>query len=112
MITRFTNRYILTILLFNPQILLGLLVRKNAYPLAYDIFEGNKFEGDTFIPILDKFREKFKLEKLTVIADAGLLSQKNIQDLINKKYEFIIGARIKNEKESIKQEILENYKNL
>lgn len=95
----------------NPQILLGLLVSKNAYPLAYDIFEGNKFEGDTFIPILDKFREKFKLEKLTVIADAGLLSQKNIQDLINKKYEFIIGARIKNEKESIKQEILNfNFK--
>lgn len=95
----------------NPQILLGLLVSKNAYPLAYDIFEGNKFEGDTFIPILDKFREKFKLEKLTVIADAGLLSQKNIQDLINKKFEFIIGARIKNEKESIKQEILNfNFK--
>ena len=95
----------------NPQILLGLLVSKNAYPLAYDIFEGNKFEGDTFIPILDKFREKFKLEKLTVIADAGLLSQKNIQDLINKKYEFIIGSRIKNEKESIKQEILNfNFK--
>jgi transposase len=95
----------------NPQILLGLLVSKNAYPLAYDIFEGNKFEGDTFIPILDKFREKFKQEKLTVIADAGLLSQKNIQDLINKKFEFIIGSRIKNEKESIKQEILNfNFK--
>lgn len=90
----------------NPQILLGLLVSKNAYPLAYDIFEGNKFEGDTFIPILDKFREKFKLEKLTVVADAGLLSNKNIQDLMDKNYEFILGARIKNEKESIKEQIL------
>ena len=90
----------------NPQILLGLLVSKNAYPLAYDIFEGNKFKGDTFIPILDKFREKFKLEKLTVVADAGLLSNKNIQDLMDKNYEFILGARIKNEKESIKEQIL------
>jgi len=90
----------------NPQILLGLLVSKNAYPLAYDIFEGNKFEGDRFIPILDKFREKFKLEKLTVVADAGLLSNKNIQDLMDKNYEFILGARIKNEKEYIKEQIL------
>jgi transposase len=30
----------------NPQIVLGLLVSANAYPLAYDIFEGNKYEGE------------------------------------------------------------------
>jgi transposase len=35
----------------NPQIVLGLLVGKNGYPLAYDIFEGNKFEGHTMLPI-------------------------------------------------------------
>jgi transposase len=28
----------------HPQIVLGLLVSKNGYPLAYDVFEGNKFE--------------------------------------------------------------------
>lgn len=90
----------------HPQIVLGLLVSKNAYPLAYDIFEGNKYEGDTFLPILESFRRQYKFEKLTVVADAGLLSNKNVEDLIRKGYEFILGARIKNEKESIKKEIL------
>jgi len=90
----------------NPQIVLGLLVSKDAYPLAYDIFEGNKYEGDTFLPILEGFRKKYNFEKLTVVADAGLLSNKNVQDLIEKGYEFILGARIKNEKESVKKEIL------
>lgn len=42
----------------HPQIVLGLLVSKDAYPLAYDIFEGNKYEGDTFLPVLDSFKEK------------------------------------------------------
>lgn len=33
----------------NPQIIWGLLVSKNGYPLAYEIFEGNKFEGHTML---------------------------------------------------------------
>lgn len=90
----------------NPQIILGLLVSKGAYPLAYDIFEGNKYEGDTFIPILAGFKQKYRFEKLTVVADAGLLSNNNVQQLINNGYDFILGARIKNERQSVKNEIL------
>jgi transposase len=91
----------------HPQIILGLLVSKNAYPLAYDIFEGNKYEGETFLPVLDSFKGKYQFEKLTVVADAGLLSNKNIEELINKGYDFILGARIKNEKQSIKDQIMQ-----
>jgi hypothetical protein len=53
----------------NPQIVLGLLVSANAYPLAYDIFEGNKYEGDTILPIIDSFRQKYSFETLTIVAD-------------------------------------------
>lgn len=90
----------------NPQIVLGLLVSKNGYPLAYDIFEGNKFEGYTMLPILDTFKSKYKLQNLIVVADSGLLSSKNIEELQVKNYEFILGARIKSESKAIKQQIL------
>ncbi|MEO6681885.1 MAG: IS1634 family transposase [Ginsengibacter sp.] len=90
----------------NPQIVLGLLVSKGGYPLAYEIFSGNKFEGHTMLPVIDGFKEKFKLDKLVVVADSGLFSNENIIELQEKGYEFIIGARIKNEKENIKQKIL------
>lgn len=90
----------------HPQIVLGLLVSKGGYPLAYEIFEGNKFEGHTMLPVLDVFKEKYKLDKLVVIADSGLFSNNNIQQLQQKGYEFIIGARIKNERENIKAKIL------
>ena len=89
----------------NPQIVLGLLVSIDGYPLAFDIFEGNKFEGHTMLPILDSFKKKYKLKKLVVIADAGLLSNKNIEELQKKNYEFILGARIKNEAQIIKEKI-------
>lgn len=96
----------------NPQIILGLLVSKNGYPLAYDIFEGNKFEGYTMLPIISSFTHKYNLKQPIVVADSGLLSNQNIQELINNKYEFILGARIKNESNKIKEEILNlNLKN-
>ena len=90
----------------NPQIVLGLLVSKNGYPLAYDIYEGNKFEGHTMLPVLDSFKKKYHLEQLVIIADSGLLSNANIEDLQAGEYEFILGARIKNEKQDIQRKIL------
>ncbi len=56
----------------NPQIILGLLVSGNNYPLDYDIFEGNKYEGDTLLPVVEHFEQKHQPEQLVVIADSGL----------------------------------------
>jgi predicted Zn-dependent peptidase/transposase len=89
----------------NPQIVLGLLVSANAYPLAYDIFEGNKYEGDTMLPIIDSFRQKYSFETLTIVADSGLISERNIQDLEERGYKYILGARIKNQPRSIEEQI-------
>jgi transposase len=88
--------------------MLGLLVGQDGYPIGYDIFEGNVFEGKTLLPTLEKIREKFNFANPVVVADAALLSKQNIKDLREKKYQFIIGGRIKNESADIKREILEN----
>lgn len=89
-----------------PQIVLGLLVNASGFPLEYRIFEGNKYEGHTMLPILESFKEKYKINQLVVVADAGLMSNQNIKELTDKKYEFIIGSRIKNESEALKSQIL------
>jgi len=89
-----------------PQIVLGLLVSENGYPLDYEIFEGNKFEGHTMLPVIKAFKEKYKMEQLIVVADAGLMSAKNVKALTEQQYDFIIGARIKNEPVEMQQKIL------
>ena len=90
----------------NPQIFLGLLVALGGYAIGYDIFEGNTYEGHTLIPFIEKISKKFKLDKPVIIADSGLLSNANIEALEEKGYEYIIGARIKNESEEIKTKLL------
>jgi transposase len=92
----------------NPQIYIGLLVGLGGYAIGYDIFEGNTYEGHTLIPFLEKISKKFNLNKPIVIADAGLLSTENIKALEQQEYEYIIGGRLKNESETIKQQILNN----
>jgi transposase len=89
-----------------PQIVLGLLVSTGGYPLAYEIYNGNKYEGDTMLPVLNLFKRKYKLQNLVVVADAGLLSNKNIESLQNNGYQYILGARIKNESKTITTQIL------
>jgi len=90
----------------NPQIYLGLLVGLGGYAIGYDIFEGSTYEGHTLIPFLEKITHKFNLNKPIVVADAGLLSKSNIESLEAKKYEYIIGARLKSEPDKIKKEII------
>jgi len=92
----------------HPQIVLGLLVSLGGYPLAYEIFEGNKFEGHTMLPVIDTFKERFKIKDLIVVADSGLLSSENIKQLEAGGYQYILGARIKSESNKLKQQILEN----
>ncbi len=89
-----------------PQVVLGLLVSKGGYPLAYSLFNGAQYEGYTMIPIVEDFVARYKLEDFVVVADSGLMNKKNIALLETAGYKYIIGARIKNETEEIKQWIL------
>jgi transposase len=90
----------------NPQIYLGLLVGLGGYAIGYDIFEGDIYEAHTLIPTIQKISKKFDLNKPIIVADAGLLSNDNIKDLEQEGYEYILGARIKNESKIVKQKIL------
>jgi len=89
-----------------PQIMIGLLISSNGYPIGYQIFEGNTSETKTLIPVLEYFQQRFSIDKPIVIADAALLSQKNIDALKNENYQYILGGRIRNESDDIKKKIL------
>lgn len=90
-----------------PQVLLGLLVTRDGLPISYEIFEGDLSEKKTFIPLLKRAQQKFGFPSPIVVADAGLLSRKNIDALVKDGYEYILGARIKNENKAVKQRILD-----
>ena len=77
-----------------PQILIGLVVNRDGFPIYYDIFKGNTFEGKTIIPVILELRRKYHISDFTVIADAGTLSSNNLAELDQLGVGFVVGARI------------------
>lgn len=79
-----------------PQILIALMVTKEGFPIAYEIFSGNTFEGHTIIPVIKAFIDRNKVKEFTVVADAAMISSENIKQLKQNSINYIVGARMGN----------------
>ena len=77
-----------------PQIIIGLLVDSHGFPLGLHSFEGNKAETATILPAIEKFKSQHNLKEITVVADAGMLSAKNLEALAQAGYHYIVGSRM------------------
>lgn len=91
-----------------PQIVIGLIVNKDGFPVSYDIYSGNIFEGHTLIPSLREFKKKHNVQNLTVVADAAMISLENVEALILHNINYIVGARISNLSDELIREISSN----
>jgi transposase len=79
-----------------PQILVALMVTKEGFPISYEVFAGNTFEGHTIIPVVKSFILKNKVKEFTVVADAAMISTENIKALKSSEINYIVGARLGN----------------
>jgi len=77
-----------------PQITIGLLTDGTGFPLALGAFEGNKAETATMLPTIRAFMAAHQLADVTVVADAGMVSEANRNALEDAGLSYIIGARI------------------
>jgi len=94
-----------------PQILLTLMVTTEGLPIDYQIFPGDTYEGHTLIPALKEIRKKYDIRKVVLVADSGMLSAVNTRELEESNFEYIVGARLRNMNNKLKDEILnpQNY---
>ncbi len=77
-----------------PQITLGLLTDAAGFPLTVQAFEGNKAETATMLPVINAFKAAHQLSDVTVVADAGMISETNQVALKAAGLSFILGTRI------------------
>jgi len=78
----------------DPQIVVGLLVDRQGFPLEIGCFEGNKAETLTIVPIVKAFAARHGITDMVVVADAGMLSATNLRDLDEAGLRFIVGSRV------------------
>ena len=77
-----------------PQIIVGLLVDRHGFPLGLHSFQGNTAETTTILPVMEAFKKQHGLEDITVVADAAMLSSKNLEALTKAGYTYIVGSRL------------------
>jgi Transposase DDE domain len=87
----------------DPQITIGLLTDVGGFPLMVQAFEGNKAETKTMLPVITAFMAAHQLPDVTVVADAGMISEANQHAIEDAGLSFILGTRIPDEPYAVAQ---------
>jgi hypothetical protein len=64
------------------------------FPLQVHAFDGNTAETKSIVPVIQAFAIAHGLPEVTVVADAGMMSEANLKELEDAGLAFIVGARI------------------
>jgi transposase len=77
------------------QLIIGILMTKEGLPVACEVFPGNTSDLKSFLYILEKLKEEYKIGKLIWVADRGMVSTDNISKLNELKQEYILGIKMR-----------------
>jgi Transposase DDE domain len=77
-----------------PQITIGLLTGQDGFPLMVSAFEGNRAETKTLLPVIEAFMAAHQLPDVTVVADAGMISDANMKAIEAAGLSFILGMKV------------------
>lgn len=96
------------------QIVLGLLIDKEGFPIGYEVFPGNTFDGKTLIPFLERLKKRFSLGKIIIVADRGIHSKINLLKLRELGIGYIVAMKLRNASGLFLKEVFDdsNYKEI
>lgn len=77
-----------------PQITIGLLTDVAGFSLMVEAFEGNRAETTTMLPSIQAFMAAHRLADVTIVADAGMISDANKTAIEQAGLSFILGMKI------------------
>ena len=65
-----------------PQLVIGLLCAADGCPVAVEVFEGNTADPVTLAAEIDKLKQRFKLHRVAMVGDRGLLTEARITETL------------------------------
>jgi len=73
------------------QVVIGLVVTGEGFPVTFRVFEGNRLDKATLAEMVRDLEQRFSIRRCIWVSDAGLLSDQNLQLLQDTGYEYILG---------------------
>jgi transposase len=91
-----------------PQLVLAVAVDRHGWPVSWEVFPGNTADHNAFEAMIQKMRQRFRIRRVIIVADRGMISQRAIKDLEDPErapYGYILGCRMRKQKE-VRQAVL------
>ena len=82
----------------DPIASMGLFIDSNSLPVSMAIFPGNTSESLTLQPAMKDIKQSYGLGRLTIVADKGLNSSKNIDAIVNTGDGFVFSQILRGKK--------------
>ena len=83
------------------QMVVGLALDLHGWPLCCELWPGNTADVSTLLPVVNRLRKRFRVRRVCIVADRGLISASTIRALESKELDcdYILGARMRSVKE-------------
>jgi transposase len=87
------------------QVVVGVILDNEGNPICSEIVPGNTTDVTTLIPVAQRLKSRFGIEKICVVADRGMISENTIKELEALRWEYILGVRMRRSTE-VKDDVL------
>lgn len=90
-----------------PIVQMGLFMDDKGIPIAYQLFPGNTLDQATLRPALKKTVDRYEFDRLIVVADRGLTSDKNLAHIVGQDNGYVMSKSIKKSKKAERKWVLD-----
>ena len=77
------------------QLLLGVVMRRDGVPVSCEIWPGNLNDTRTVVPILEGLKQRFRIRKVVLVCDRGMVSAANLKAIRQAGYDYIVGMKMR-----------------
>ena len=79
------------------QMVIGVILDEQGRPICCELWPGNTTDVKTLIPIVDRLRGKFNIERICIVADRGMISKETVAELRKsvRSISYILGVRMR-----------------
>jgi len=81
------------------QMVMGAVLTGDGRPVCCELWPGNHADGKALLPVVDRLRRRFGLNRVCWVADRGMISRDTIQALEARHLEYILGARMRRQRQ-------------
>jgi len=88
------------------QVIVGILMTKEGLPIGHEVYPGNTNDIGAFKEMIRVVKTRFKIRRVVIVCDRGMVSEDNIQTLESDGYEYVVGMRMRQLKTENAKKIL------